>query len=335
MIDKDTLYTHLARYFSGQCLPSEKEEIDNWRKKESGNDALFLSLQEQWNRAEPDVSSFVIPDKTKVWTRIQTEISSRSRQIPLYTRALLIRAISVAAVVALVMGFSLSVFVHQEGIISAELQQTIVIAPSGQKTQLLLPDGTQVYLNSGSRLTYDTRYNTHDRTVTLEGEAFFDVTKSTEHPFIVKTEKVQVKVHGTAFNVSAYADEPDVSVSLLRGSVSILSASDDRLLTYLKPDESAVITKENVACKVLVCNAETDAVWRLNKLKFEGTPTAEVWKKLERWYGVQITLSNECPQNAYWFTLKTESLTELLEMMNRITPLAYQLNGEEVIIQYK
>lgn len=333
MGEKETLYIRLTAYFSGQCSLSEKEEVNNWRKENPDHEALFLKLQKQWEQAAPDTSSFVIPDKAVVWERIQAQI--KSKQIRLYPRSLLIRVATVAAVVALVVGFSLSRIIRQANLVRKDWQQMIVMAPSGQKSQLLLPDGTQVFLNSGSRLTYDSGYNTEDRRVILEGEAFFDVTKNTEHPFVVQAGQVDVQVYGTAFNVSAYADEKNVSVSLLRGRVSVLSSLDNRLLTFLEPNQSAVINKENMRCDVYTCNAEADGIWHLNKLKFEGTPTAEVWRKLERWYGVRIVLSNECPTNAYWFTVKTESLTELLKMINRITPIEYQLNGEEVTIRYK
>lgn len=333
MGEKETLYIRLAAYFSSQCSLSEKEEVNNWRNENPDHEALFLKLKKQWEEAGPNTSSFVVPDKAVVWERIQTQI--KSKQIQLYSRSLLIRVVSIAAVIALVIGFSLSRIIRQSNPVRKDLQQMIIMAPLGQKSQLLLPDGTQVFLNSGSQLTYSSGYNTEERIVTLEGEAFFDVTKNTEHPFIVKTGLVDVKVYGTAFNVSAYSDENNISVSLLRGSVSVLSSVDNHLLTLLEPNQSVVIEKESMKYDVQACNAEADGVWHLNKLKFEGTPTAEVWKKLERWYGVQITLSNECPTNAYWFTVKTESLTELLKMINRITPIEYQLNGEEVTIQYK
>ena len=84
-----------------------------------------------------------------------------------------------------------------------------------------------------------------------------------------------------------------------------------------------------------LCDAETESSWHHNLLKFDGTPAKEVWKKLERWYGVDIALSDVSPAQAYWFTIKTESLTELLEMINKITPIEYKLDGKEVTIRYK
>ena len=254
----------------------------------------------------------------------------------MYSRSLLIRVSSVAAFIALVLGFSLSFLLNgQKESWQASQFENVVMAPSGQKTQLVLPDGTLVWLNSGSRLSYNYQYSTKDRVVYLEGEAFFDVKKDTQYPFIVKAGAVDVKVHGTAFNVSAYADEDDIMVALLRGKVSLLSATDQKLLAYLSPDQEATVSKRSLSCRVESCDASIESSWHHNLLKFDGTPAKEVWKKLERWYGVDIALSNVSPSQAYWFTIKTESLTELLEMINKITPIEYKLDGKEVTIRYK
>lgn len=329
-------YILLAKCFSGQCTPAEQEEAERWRLAESEHELIYRQLREQWERIHLDTSAYVVPDKATVWENIQREIHHKAKQIPLYTRSLLIRISGIAAALALITGFSLS-FLFNEGDKNwmAGRSENVVIAPSGQKSQLILPDGTLVWLNSGSRLTYSYAFNTRDRVVNLEGEAFFDVTKDQQYPFVVKTGGVDVKVLGTAFNVQAYTDEADVTVALLRGRVSLLSAADQNLLTSLSPDQMATVSKNDLSYQVASCDAGIESSWHQNLLKFDGTSAEEVWKKLERWYGVRITLSNAKPSNAYWFTVKTESLTELLEMINKITPIEYKLDGEEVTVRYK
>lgn len=336
MKEKNIPYPLLAKYFANQCSASEKENIEKWRNENPEHDQLFRKLREQWINALPDTDQFVIPDKAKVWHKIQAEIAEKKKQIALYPRSALIRAASVAAIIALVAGFSISyLFRDTEEQFTAGKYENIVLAPAGQKTQLILPDSTLVWLNSGSRLIYSYNYNVMNRTVTLEGEGYFDVKYNSDYPFIVKTDGIDVKVHGTAFNLKAYPDETTISVSLIRGSVSLLSSKDQRLLTYLEPNQAGIISKADLLCRVESCDAEVDAGWHLNKLKFEGAGTEELWKKLERWYGVNITYTNTNPSNKYWFTVKTESLTELLEMINKLTPIEYKLDGEEVMIRYK
>jgi ferric-dicitrate binding protein FerR (iron transport regulator) len=174
-----------------------------------------------------------------------------------------------------------------------------------------------------------------NRTVRLEGEAFFEVSKSEEIPFIVESGLVTVEVHGTSFNVKAYKKDKTASVALLKGSVSLLSPSTNKRLTYLKPDEMAIIHAQDLRYEVLACDAGNESIWHLNKLHFENAPAGEVWEKLERWYGVNIKIENMKPDLTYRFTIKTETLTELLALIHKLTPVEYKLNGEEVSVRYK
>lgn len=336
MDDKQTPYPLLAKYFAKQCTDAEREEVAYWRRESPGNEALFVKLSKQWEGARREHVTYVIPDKEVVWKKVKARVVQKAKQLPLYSRARLIRVGSIAATVALILGFSLSLLLFQSGeLLVGPVYEHVVLAPSGQKSKLILPDGTSVWLNSGSRLTYNTRYNLSERTVVLEGEAFFEVKPDKQIPFIVKAGEVDVQVHGTAFNVNAYAADPDIAVSLLRGSVSVLVAADRHVLTYLEPDQSAIVSRHNLNYRVQTCDAEVEASWHLNKLKLEGVPAGEIWKKLERWYGVQIAVSDNVPDNKYWITLKTESLTDLLEVINKLTPIDYTLNGEEVTVRYK
>lgn len=214
-------------------------------------------------------------------------------------------------------------------------EEFIVMAESGYKTKILLPDGTNVWLNSDSRLSYSSDFNRNNRHVKLEGEAFFDVNANTGVRFIVETEKVNVVVQGTAFNVSAYKDDATIDVSLLRGKVRLESYPDNTFLTELNPDQAASVLKENMQWEIRDCDVETESLWRQNKLRFENAPAKEVFHKLERWYGVTISVQNMNDNILYGFTLKSESLREILDEINKITPIEYRVNGEEVDIRYK
>lgn len=336
MEDETLLYELLALYFSDEATPSEKEKVERWREELPEHEVLFHTLREQWEEVKIDTSSYVIPDRSAVWGKIQQKIHTSVLQVPLYTRALLVRVSGIAAAIALVVGFSLAFFIPKPANEMAQsVLENVILAPSGQKSQLVLPDGTKVWLNSGSKLTYNSCYALSERIVELEGEAYFDVKQNQQFPFTVKAGVVDVKVHGTAFNVNAYADENTISVALVRGKVSLVSSASQELLTYLTPNQAATVSKSSGKYQVISCDAQAEACWHLNLLKFEGASTEEVWKKLGRWYGVKVSLLNVNPQNTYWFTLKMESLIELLEMINRLTPIEYKLNGEEVIIKYK
>lgn len=205
----------------------------------------------------------------------------------------------------------------------------------GEKAEITLPDGSVVLLNSGSKLAYDTDYNFQNRKVQLEGQAFFDVAKGRKNPFIVAVGDINVNVHGTAFDVNGYRDDESIEVSLLRGHVSI-SGIDGKLLVDMQPNQKAIIRKDDFSQNQLVaCDADTEGIWRYNKLKIEDEPLKTVLHKMERWYGVRTQLTGVSDNKHYWLTIKTESLTEMLEVINKITPINYKINGEEVHISYK
>ncbi|MDR0393649.1 MAG: DUF4974 domain-containing protein [Tannerella sp.] len=280
-----------------------------------------------------------IPDKEIVWNRIRGVVWAKGRIPHPYSRAVLYRVAGIAASVALVLGASVALWLAHVTAASggsAGIQRNIVIAPPGHKTQVVLPDSTVVWLNAGSRLSYDCLYNTKARMVELEGEGCFDVRSNPGLPFTVHAGNVDVKALGTTFNIKAYSDEDEVNVALIDGSVQLLAAADCRLLATLRPNQLGVVEKdESGKCRVVDCDAELEAVWRFNKLKFENVPVAPMMKKLERWYGVHIRVVNVPPERTYRLTVKTETLTELLRLINKLTPIEYEIDGEEVTVRYK
>lgn len=321
------IYTLLSKYLSGEATCQEIAELEEWRTVDEKNEKEFRELSESWKLAHESFS-FVVPDKEKVWNRIVTNLN-RMQPVRTYSRAVIYRAVSVAATVALLIGLSLPMlFSAQEPGSPVSFK-----APVGQKAEVDLPDGTRVFLNSGSVLTYSTDYNRTNRSVTLRGQAFFNVAKDEEHPFDVSVGNVKVVVHGTSFDVNGYEDTSEIAVTLLTGRVSILSSLSDKVLATMKPNQKAIISlSAKDKCTLADCDAEAESVWRLGKLKINGEGLAEVARKMERWYGVKIALDNVNPDKHYWMTIKTESLKETLEIINRITPINYSINGEEVAI---
>lgn len=329
-------YSLLAKFFAGECSAFECQEVDTWRLATVENEALFQSLNRQWNLLHIDSATIVIPDKEKIWRNIQAAIHYGPAWASGYSKTVLLRAVGIAASIALFFGFSFSAWLLSVDRDNNHADfKSVVLAPSGQKTHLILPDSSQVWLNSGSQLTYNYDFDRKNRIVELQGEGYFDVCYDAELPFIVKTGPVDVQVHGTKFNVEAYADDSKIAISLLQGSVSLHSSEPRQLLTYIEPNQSVVISKANMSYEIADCDAAADSSWHLNMIRFEGASPDEVWRKMEKWYGVKITPHDVPPATRYWFSVKTESLHELLSTITRITPIEYQVNGEEVDIWYK
>ncbi|MDR1526001.1 MAG: FecR family protein [Tannerella sp.] len=279
-----------------------------------------------------DEMADVAPIDKKIKDKILKRIH---RQIYAGTKRTFYSWMKIAAVILFPLFVSLGAYLYFSKKYQPVPEDVFIMTERGQKTKILLPDGTRVWLNSDSKLNYTSGFKHNGTKVKLEGEAFFEVGKRAGTSFTVGTGCVNVIVHGTAFNVSAYDEDSTVNVSLLRGHVSLAYSSDNTLITELYPNQKASVSKENGKWQVRSCDAEIESLWIQNKLKFENAPATEVFRKLERWYGVNISVENMNEEILYGFTLKSESLREILYEINKITPIIYKINGEEVSVTYK
>ena len=197
------------------------------------------------------------------------------------------------------------------------------------KSKVILPDGSQVWLNTESTLEYSASAWNRTRNVKLKGEAYFDVKKDLNHPFIVKSDNFDVKVHGTTFNVEARDNEPTINVSLLSGSVEVTNGSVSRQIV---PGETAVCSKRNGTIQAEKGNVSFAAMWASESIHFERKSIRELSKYLSKWYGVKIILDSRIPEDqAYTFSIRHEQLEEILRLMARTNPIQYSFDEENIV----
>ncbi|MCW3485442.1 FecR family protein [Chitinophaga nivalis] len=234
----------------------------------------------------------------------------------------------------------------------AERSDTYEVATrNGTRTQLQLPDGTRVWLNAGSKLTYGHAFGQVNREVTLIGEAFFDVTKNAEQPFIIHTAKMDVKVLGTQFNVKAYPNEPTTEATLIQGSIEASLKDRPREAIRLKPHEKVLIRNnpeaslpaEDTSTPALFIqtlshyNNNADAIvetsWMENKLVFREESFAALAKRMERRYGVTIRFEDPATA-ALQFTgiFEKETVQQALNALQLIAAFDYTIEGTQIII---
>jgi ferric-dicitrate binding protein FerR (iron transport regulator) len=210
----------------------------------------------------------------------------------------------------------ISVFVFN--IKNGENQKSIVNnivkeAKYGQKFEIILPDGSKVFLNSGSKIIYPEKFTKNSRAVTLEGEAFFDVIKNPKKPFVITSSNLKTTVLGTTFNVEAYSELKEIKVTLATGKVSIDVAGKNVILF---PAQQAVFSKTNKIIKTHKVDLAKYLDWKNNVLRFENATLGEAVKKLEKWYNVDIELENEnLSECKFTGTFKNEDLKTVLESL--------------------
>lgn len=209
-------------------------------------------------------------------------------------------------------------------------------APAG-KSRITLPDGTQVWLNSNSRLTYDEHsFGRKNRELALDGEAFFDVAQNGEHPFIIHAGKVDIRVLGTAFNVKAYTTDSMVATTLIRGKIAV-SFREQTLV--LQPEEKLTIPLTTITPVIRQhlqkdsSGAIADISWMHSKLVFDNNTFTELGTKMKDWYGVTIHFeSNDVAQLRFTGIIDTEQIDEALKTLQLSRPFHYRINGKEVWI---
>ena len=205
-----------------------------------------------------------------------------------------------------------------------------LIIPKGGEYQVMLADGTKVWLNSASRLIYPQSFMGKERRVVLSGEAFFDVAHDAERPFIVETSRMNVKVLGTRFNVNDYDDNEEVSTTLVNGSVEIVSG--DQQAFRLVPGEQAY-GKENELEKREV-NVRLYTSWIDGKFLFNNTELEEIAKQISRWYDVEIFFSSESVKKVR-FTgaiVKFKPLEDLVRMIESTSQVRFSVKGRTIVI---
>ncbi len=230
---------------------------------------------------------------------------------------------------------------------------------NGSKSNLVLPDGTKVYLNAGSKLTFDKTFDKTTRTVNLSGEAFFDVVKNPERPFIIHTHHMDIKVIGTAFNVKCYPEEKESETSLVRGNIEI-TLKDRKEKIMLKPNEKLIIHDEikpaeekpgtlnkpsmnevpMLTLSHLTLLPEDNSImetsWLQNKLVFRGETFEELAVKMERWFGVTISFKEDrLKSQRLTGIFKNETLNQALLALQLTTRFNYRISKDSVLLSLK
>ena len=176
--------------------------------------------------------------------------------------------------------------------LSNEIKYNTIATPNGGQWRLTLADGTNVWLNATSSLTYPSSFSGNERVVSLTGEAYFEVAKDKVHPFVVKTYKQEVKVLGTHFNINSYENEPYTKTTLLEGSVAVSEKENGNKL-LLSPGEAAFNNGRSL--KMQVVNTDADVSWKNGYFTFKKADLKTVMRQFSRWYNVEIEYEGKVP----------------------------------------
>ncbi|OJV14874.1 MAG: hypothetical protein BGO21_19530 [Dyadobacter sp. 50-39] len=205
-----------------------------------------------------------------------------------------------------------------------------ISTPAGGQYSIRLPDGTQVWLNARSSITFPTAFAGNERRVRVQGEVYFEVQKKKEQPFVVDVDgRQQVIVTGTHFNVNAYTDEPEIHTTLLEGAVSVTAARTGSEPLQLVPGEQASLRTNGSLRKAVVDVNETVA-WKNGLFQFRETPLATIMRDIERWYNVEVTYPQGIPAKRFSGKLRRNSkASEILEIL-KFAGVNFRIEGSDI-----
>nr|WP_319399515.1 FecR domain-containing protein [uncultured Carboxylicivirga sp.] len=311
-------HTQVIKYLSGKATEEEVKEIFKQIENSSEFKSEFIKLKKAYA-----LTSKSSEDSHSIWNQVISRSIHRRK----------IQSINVIARYAaiVILFFALGMFIQKQlkwgGIDEAVYASNAVIdVPYGQMSNITLPDGTVVQLNSGSHFSYTGNFTQGERTVELTGEAFFDVARDAEHPFIVKTKTLDFVVHGTSFNIQAYDDDDRINTTLVEGSLGVVAKKGDEIVR-LKPGQK--ISYNDVSKKYSVKEVDVDLYtsWQDGIIIFRNEKLEDIAKKLERWYNVEIIIKDQKLAKELYFgsIMKNKPIDQILEVLKRTSSLHYQI----------
>jgi ferric-dicitrate binding protein FerR (iron transport regulator) len=306
----DELKKLLQRRKEGSCSKEELSQLENW----------FDSTSRAGNWEWTDARKAEIKLEIRKNIGLQMHGQAEAGMLKMYFQ--------IAASVILILSLGLY---FGSNYLKNNYQYTEINAASGKTTEVLLSDGSKIILQAKSRLKFPKTFSGKNREVFLyEGEAFFEIAKDAEKPFIVTTKKVSTKVLGTAFNISFYEHQQEMSVTVVRGKVSVSSSDGNEVL--LDPNQQVVINKGSGAFKKSVVNARENIGWTEGRILLNNHTMMHAAELLEARYDINIKFAS--PEiNLIRFTAtfdKTDSLTSILNDISRINQLNYTKENKEV-----
>ncbi|MFT4093407.1 MAG: DUF4974 domain-containing protein [Niabella sp.] len=354
-MSKSRLVELLAKRASREITLPEQQELATLINNNESY-ALLARSFDILDTASIDVAEIDEKDFETRWSSLQAklpkdEISLKSGYKSRKSFRLVRYGLAAACISAIVMTGIL--FIKQQNSPPSPREENIVATQRGSKSYTVLPDGTQVWLNADTKISYGKSFGAGSREVTLTGEAYFDVVKDASKPFVVHTEAMDVMVLGTAFNVSAYKGEMHTEATLIRGSVEVSLKKYHDKKVMLKPfeklsvkntpdlatkkeqtqqQETSMFTLSKIS-KAPLDSGSAETQWVQNRLVFANSTLEEIVVRLARWYDVNITVTSQAlKQTRYSAEFDNTTLDEVMQSLKLAGGFNYKIDNKTVTI---
>jgi len=356
---KNRIWILMGKKLSGSLTPEEEQELDG----------LFQTYPDVWYTFEVlnsleekeaipqafinEIETLLKYDEIDTADKVDEVRVIKPAGSRLWIKTGIAATVLFSAALAAILGYK---YINKTNTTANENHEIVV--QNGTKTDMALPDGSRIILNSGSRLTYPKNYASADvREVYLSGEAYFKIVHDKQHPFIIHTAHFDIKDIGTTFNVKAYPGEKVTEASLIEGAIEISFKNSTTKKILLKPSQKAILANNDLNNKdqtsaekvdpnaddyklaILMADKEIESkfaeiAWINNELVFKNEAFEDLAKKMERRYNVEITFGDAKIKRAYLTGIfRNENIEQALKVLQLITPFKYQINRDKVLIR--
>ena len=312
----------IIRYLENRCSEEDFVLINEWMKESDENAGELFRMEEiyQLGKFPFEEENLVAKAERRLGRRLEQE--NQKRQEVFKLKSVLRYAAAIVGVIVLAAGLAYWFRNKAEELVVAS-------AAHGQVREMLLPDGTKVWLNQSSVLKYPRAFEGKERHVYLDGEAYFEVNK-TGHPFIVSTQGMQIEVLGTTFNISAYPGE-EYQATLVSGSVKVDTGEGQSLV--LKPSQQASLIPGSGNIQVRTVDTAFYTSWVKGKINFKDQRLEDIMRILSRWYNIEVDYSDEALKNLRFgcYVNRYEEIAPFLELLEATENIHVKINGKTII----
>jgi len=356
MLAHNRVWYLMARCLSNEASVAEKEELQTLLQQDEMLQQQYATLQELWKPSQQqELFSGNKLEKLLQKARQKEQEAAAAPVLELKPRSY--KKVWWAAAASLLILVTSLFFLKKTTpqptaeVVFNSTNSDSITTQKGSRSQLILPDGSRVWLNSGSRLVYQKNFNGTTREVQLIGEAYFDVVKMPQKPFIVHAEGINIRVLGTAFNVKCYPKDEKIEATLLRGAIAVTHKNDPEQHSILmKPNEKLSISKQfvvsskpgNIQQQYQLVRIDTtilpshlqETSWVYNRLEFRNMDFKTLADKMERWYNVNIVFLDKKVQALHFIgSFENETITEALHALQQVAAFRFEIKDNTVLIK--
>lgn len=321
---------YIQSFLTGTISTEDHAALRKWIKQDIRYKKYFHDAVVIWKATAIDSNEAGF-DVNKAITLFEKESKA---PVNLYFYKLALR-ISSVAVVFLVCTITTLFFLKQtEQTVTDDYKEYIVEVPAGAKSKITFPDGSTVWLNAGSKVTYNSNFAKESRNIELSGEGYFEVTKNEKLPFVVNTEKLAVQVLGTKFNLKSYTEDEVVKVVLKEGAIKVGDFRTKVNPVLLKPNQQLTLQKSGNLVSIDSIDASHIENWRNGTMVFDEVSLEEIAKELKRLYNIPIQIENDKLKDIVYYSDFQENTTveKTLEILSSGNKFRYEVKPELIRI---